>query len=99
MKESKWYLFRATSVAAFLIALAITTTLSIADTCQASESGSFFFSTGDPDGRVATAAGPDGRGKTETESADDLLLTSLNILQEDYFTGLLFGEAPGELSE
>src|SRR5215510_11552958 len=99
MKESKPYLFGATSVAAFLITLAITTTGAISNTQQACTSSGFFFSTGDPDGRIATASRPEGRGKIETESADDFLLTSRTMLTEATFTGLLFNGGPGEIRE
>ena len=34
-----------------------------------------FFSTGDPDGKIATASRPDTAGKFEIESADDFILT------------------------
>src|SRR5262245_30914693 len=99
MKEPKRYLFISTSVVAFLITLAITTTLAITNTRHASASSSFFFSTGDPDGLIATASRPEGRGKIETESADDFLLTSRTILTEATFTGLLFHGGPGEIRE
>src|SRR5215467_7417703 len=99
MKESKPYLFGATSVAAFLITLAITTTSGISYTQQACASSGFFFSTGDPDGRIATASRPEGRGKIETESADDFVLTSRTMLTEATFTGLLFHGGPGAIRE
>ena len=52
--------------------------------------GSFFFSTGDPDGKMATASRPGSAGVLETESADDFVLTSpLTRLDSATFTGLL----------
>jgi uncharacterized repeat protein (TIGR01451 family) len=50
----------------------------------------FSFSTGDPDGRIATASRPDGgAGKIEIESADDFVLTGLTSIDHVTFTGLL----------
>src|SRR5262252_7974272 len=98
MKGSKPYLFGATSIAAFLITLAITTTSAISNSQQTCASG-FFFSTGDPDGLIATASRPEGRGKIETESADDFLLTSRTILNQATFTGLLFHGGHGAIRE
>jgi hypothetical protein len=52
--------------------------------------GAFFFSTGSPDGRIATASRPDSAGKIEIESADDFLLTAgLTTLTNATFTGLI----------
>jgi hypothetical protein len=51
--------------------------------------GSFFFSTGDPDGKMATASRPSSAGKIEIESADDFVLTSPTNLTSATFTGLL----------
>jgi PEP-CTERM motif len=53
-------------------------------------SGPFFFSTGDPDGRIATVSRPAASGKIEIESADDFLLTAgLTTLTNATFTGLI----------
>jgi hypothetical protein len=41
----------------------------------------FFFSTGDPDGLIATASRPESPGKLETESADDFAVTGANTLK------------------
>jgi len=51
----------------------------------------FFFSTGDPDGRMATATRPDGGAPStfEIESADDFVLTTTTRLDSATFTGLL----------
>jgi len=49
----------------------------------------FFFSTGDPDGRMATASRPESLNKIEIESADDFVLTSQTILNSATFTGLI----------
>lgn len=55
--------------------------------------GAFFFSTGDPDGKIATASRPDSAGKIEIESADDFVLTSGTRITSATFTGLLTGGA------
>jgi hypothetical protein len=49
----------------------------------------FFFSTGNPDGRIATASG----GAGEPETADDFVLTSNTQLTGGAFTGILTGTA------
>jgi hypothetical protein len=51
--------------------------------------GSFFFSTGSPDGLMATASRPSSGGKIEIESADDFVLTSTTSITSATFTGLL----------
>lgn len=54
----------------------------------------FFFSTGDPDGKIATASRPETVGKFEIESADDFALTSTTAIQSATFTGLVTGALP-----
>jgi hypothetical protein len=49
----------------------------------------FSFSTGNPDGRIATATRPGSGGSFEIESADDFVLTDLTKLQSATFTGLI----------
>lgn len=67
-----------------LLATGITSTRAIAAPGDA-----FSFTTGAPDGRLATASRPDSTGKIEIESADDFIAsTSLNITSAT-FTGLL----------
>jgi len=53
----------------------------------------FFFSTGNPDGLIATASRPDSPGRPETESADDFVLTQNTHITGASFTGLLTGGA------
>jgi len=53
----------------------------------------FSFSTGNPDGKMATGSRPDNPGVTEIESADDFLLSSPTVLTKASFTGLLTGTA------
>jgi hypothetical protein len=53
----------------------------------------FSFSTGDPDGLIATASRPAGAGKIETEAADDFILAQQTRLNTASFTGLLTGGA------
>ena len=52
----------------------------------------FFFSTGNPDGLVATAARPD-TAAFEIESADDFILANTTAIGSATFTGLLTGGA------
>ena len=49
----------------------------------------FFFSTGDPDGKIATATRPDTGAPFEIESADDFVLTHSTSITSATFTGLL----------
>ena len=49
----------------------------------------FFFSTGNPDGLMASASRPDSGGQFEIESADDFVLSSATSLTNATFTGLI----------
>lgn len=53
----------------------------------------FAFSTGNPDGKIATASRPGTASKIEVESADDFILASTTKLDKASFTGLLVGGA------
>jgi PEP-CTERM motif len=53
---------------------------------------SFFFSTGDPNGLMATASRPASSGKITIESADDFIVTApTTVISSATFTGLLTG--------
>jgi len=77
-------------LAAWALALALGTTAS---------ADSFFFTTGDPDFRMATASRPDSHKKIEIEAADDFILASDTTLDQATFTGLLFQAGAGEIRE
>jgi len=72
--------------------LALTSTLAFAD--------SFTFSTGTPDGKIATLSRPASAGKLETETADDFVTTAqTTIITSATITGLLVGGAtPANIS-
>ena len=53
----------------------------------------FNFSTGNPDGLIATGSRPSSLGKIEIESADDFVLAAPTLLSSATFTGLLTGGA------
>jgi hypothetical protein len=57
-------------------------------TAEASAS-SFFFSTGVPDGKIATLSRPAGPGKLQSETADDFVLTEAVVINQATFVGLL----------
>jgi hypothetical protein len=60
----------------------------------------FTFSTGSPDGRMATASRPASHGKAEIESADDFILSSRTQLTQATFTGLLpKGFSPSDIKD
>jgi hypothetical protein len=60
----------------------------------------FFFSTGNPDGLMATASRPATAGNFEIESADDFVLTSPTSITNATFTGLLTGGAtPADIGQ
>ena len=66
---------------------------------SATTSTSFFFTTGDPDGRMGAACRPESRHKIEIEAADDFILTSHTIIDRATFTGLLFHGGHGEIRD
>jgi hypothetical protein len=61
---------------------------------------SFSFSTGDPDGKIATLSRPSSLGKIQTETADDFVVTQAVVISQATFTGLLpLGAAPTSISD
>jgi hypothetical protein len=52
-----------------------------------------FFSTGNPDGKLAAATQPSSAGKIEIETGDDFVLTAETLITNATFTGLLTGGA------
>jgi hypothetical protein len=59
----------------------------------------FSFSTGDPDGKMATAARPDTGGKFEIESADDFILDATTAITGASFTGLIAGTSLSSIGD
>jgi hypothetical protein len=49
----------------------------------------FFFSTGNPDGKVATLSRPASPNKLQTETADDFAITNSIVISAATFTGLI----------
>jgi hypothetical protein len=49
----------------------------------------FFFSTGNPDGKIATLVRPASEGKLQTETADDFITTQSVVIARATFTGLI----------
>src|SRR5215470_4513604 len=50
---------------------------------------SFTFSTGEPDGKIATLTRSPGPSLVQTETADDLIVTQSIVVSQATFTGLL----------
>src|SRR5438309_10321076 len=50
---------------------------------------SFSFSTGEPDGKIATLSRSANPGKIQTETADDFVVTQSVVISQATFTGLL----------
>ena len=60
----------------------------------------FFFSAGNPDGKIATLSRTASPGKLETETADDFVTTHETDITNATFTGLLVGGAtPADVSD
>ena len=49
----------------------------------------FTFSTGDPDGKIATLSRPSSPGKIQTETADDFVVTQSVVISQATFVGLV----------
>ena len=54
----------------------------------------FFFSTGTPDGLLGGLSQPAGTGKTETETADDFILTETTSIGQATLTGVIAAGTP-----
>src|SRR6266576_76828 len=54
----------------------------------------FFFSTGDPDGKIGTLSRPPTPGQIQTETADDFILPETTLIRLATFTGLIPSDAP-----
>jgi hypothetical protein len=59
-----------------------------------SAANSFFFTTGTPDGQIATLSRISSAGKIQTETADDFILGKSTILNQATFIGLIPTGAP-----
>lgn len=68
--------------------LTLTALATLASATEA-QAAPFHFSTGAPDGKIATASRPSGPGQIETETADDFVLTQKTRIDSATFTGLL----------
>ncbi len=61
---------------------------------------SFSFSTGNPDGKMATLSRPSSPGTMQTETADDFTTTNSIVINQATFTGLMpLGAALSSISE
>jgi hypothetical protein len=59
----------------------------------------YSFSTGEPDGKIATLSRPASQGKIQTETADDFVTTNSVVITQATFTGLLSdGSSPADIS-
>ena len=78
-----------------LIALVFTVSFLAFMAMPAAAADPTFFSTGDPNGLMATASRPatTTAGKIEIEAADDFVLTTPMLISGASFTGLLTGNA------
>jgi hypothetical protein len=81
-----------------LAALSLATAAALA--AAPAGAATFFFSTGDPDGRMAALSRPSAGGVLETETADDFVLATSTRLTSATFTGLVTGTAaPGVIGQ
>jgi hypothetical protein len=55
---------------------------------------SFFFSTGNPDGKLGARSQQAGSNPVETETADDFILTDATVINSAVITGLIVPSAP-----
>jgi hypothetical protein len=86
---------RSHSFCAFLLASGATALLA-----TSAHAAPFLFSTGNPDGLIATLSRTASTGKLETETADDFVTSGPTTINSATFTGLLVGGAtPANISQ
>ena len=81
-------LFRINAGKTLLLALAATLS-ALPGPGSSATAASFTFTTGNPDGKIATLSQPASTGKIQTETADDFLLTQTSVINQATFTGLI----------
>ena len=74
---------------AHLLRLALLTSAAFLACSSPAEAQAFHFSTGDPDGLIATASRPDSASGIEIETADDFVLAQQTAITSGTFTGLV----------
>ena len=78
-----------------LVLIAFSTALWLASPASAAP---FFFSTGNPDGRLGALSQPPNGGKLETETADDFILTDTTVIRGATILGLIpTGSTPADI--
>jgi len=61
---------------------------------------SFFFSSGNPDGRLGALSRPESAGEVETETADDFILANTTVIKSATISGLLTsGATPADIGK
>ena len=93
-QAGKWRDVRTRATICAILALAALISLATPVTADP-----FFFSTGNPDGKMATATRPDSPGKFEIESADDFVLTARTVINSATFTGLLLSSSLNQIGQ
>lgn len=74
--------------------LTVASGLLVAGAAMPAFADTLLFSTGNPDGKMATASRPSSAGKIEIESADDFILSTSARISSATFTGLITGASP-----
>src|SRR5215469_10675078 len=77
----------------FLSVLPLAASVALGLVPSPAAAGAFFFSTGSPDGKIATLSRTASPGKLETETADDFVTTGTTAITSATFTGLFVGGA------
>ena len=78
----------------FRTSLVMTTAAAAAWLATPARADPFFFSTGEPDGRLGALSQPPSAGKLETETADDFILTETTTISQATIIGLIPSGAP-----
>ena len=76
-----------------LAVLGLAVALLLASSSTGTAATTLLFSTGTPDGKIATLSRPASTGKLETETADDFVLGQAALVTNATFTGLFVGGA------
>jgi hypothetical protein len=92
--QSNLFTVRRTLMKRPLIVAAITAMCMADFLVSSAQATPFFFSTGNPDGLIATASRPSGPALLQIETADDFVLTQTTRIDSATFTGLLPSGAP-----